>query len=432
MTAPDHAQFLPDLEWRGLLHQMTAEDLRERLAGSPITAYIGFDPTAASLHIGSLLQVLALVRLQRAGHRPIAVVGGGTGLIGDPSGRTAERQLLTREKLDENLVGIRRQLERFLDFSGESGAQLVDNADWLCKANLVEFLRDIGKHFSVNALVARDSVKLRLHSREQGMSFTEFAYVLLQAYDFLELYDRHGCTLQIGGSDQWGNIVDGADLIRRLRGASAWGLTQPLVTKSDGSKFGKSESGNVWIDADLTPPFEFYQYWLNAADEDAKRYLRYFTFLDRAAVLELDAETDRNPAGREAQRRLADEVTRLVHGEAGLEESRRATAALFGDGDLRALPAPELKRALSGVPASALPREKLGGPEATLAVLVALSGLAPSRSQARTLIQGGSIRVNGARVDQPEKPLAAADVLGGRYIVLRRGAKTYRVVTLEG
>ena len=424
-------QFLPDLEWRGLLHQMTSDDLRAKLAAEPVTAYIGFDPTAASLHIGSLLQVLGLVRLQRAGHKPIAVVGGGTGLIGDPSGKTAERQLLTREKLDFNVAGIRKQLEQYLDFDGPCAAKLVNNADWLCNIGFIDFLRDIGKHFSVNSLVARDSVKLRLEAREQGMSFTEFSYVLLQAYDFLKLYDLHGCTLQVGGSDQWGNIVDGADLIRRMRGGEAFGLTQPLVTKSDGSKFGKSESGNIWIDADLTPPYVFYQYWLNASDEDVKKYLRYFTLMEREQIEALDGEVANNPSARQAQKTLADEVTKLVHGEAGVAEAKRATAALFGDGDLRALSAQELGRALAGVPTVDLPREKLGTPEASLASLLALAKLAPSKSQARTLVTGGSVRVNGVKRDQPDQALTADDVLGGATIVLRKG-KTYGVVRIEG
>ena len=431
MSPNPHARFLPDLEWRGLLHQMTAESLREKLAAGPMTAYIGFDPTAASLHIGSLLQVLALVRLQRAGHRPIALVGGGTGLIGDPSGKTAERQLLTREKLDFNVAGIRRQLEQYLDFSGPSGATLVNNADWLCSIGFIDFLRDIGKHFSVNSLVARDSVRLRLEAREQGMSFTEFSYVLLQAYDFLELHDRFGCTLQVGGSDQWGNIVDGADLIRRLRGGEAWGLTQPLVTKSDGSKFGKSEGGNIWIDPDLTPPYVFYQYWLNAADDDVKKYLRYFTFLSREEIEALDAEVANHPGARAAQKKLADEVTKLVHGDGGLAEAKRATEALFGDGDIRALTAQELERALAAVPSVTLPREKLGTPESSLATLLAASKLAKSKSEARTLVTGGSVRVNGVRRAEPDAALGADDVLAGTTIVLRKG-KTYAVVKLEG
>ncbi len=429
MTTPNRSQFLSEFEWRGLLVQMTGEELRSYLAREPVTAYIGFDPTAASLHVGSLLQVLALVRFQRAGHRPIALVGGGTGLIGDPSGKTAERPLLTREKLDENLAGIRAQLERFLDFSGASGALMEDNADWLCRLNLVDFLRDIGKHFSVNAMINRDAVKMRVESREQGMSFAEFTYALLQAYDYLELFDRHGCRLQMGGSDQWGNILDGCDLIRRLRGVTSYGLTQPLVTRTDGSKFGKSESGNVWLDPDLTPPFAFYQFWFNADDQDVKRYLRYFTFLPEAEVRALDAEVERDAAAREAQKKLAEEVTRLVHGEAGYQEARRATEALFGGGSLRALAGPELRRALDGLPRAKLPRAQLGTPAATLASVVALAGLAPSKSQARTMLGGGSIRVNGERVDS-DRPLTAADVLSGDLVVLRRGAKTYAVVEL--
>jgi tyrosyl-tRNA synthetase len=427
VTTPNRAQFISEFEWRGLLMQMTAEDLRAQLAKERVTAYIGFDPTAASLHVGSLLQVLALMRFQRAGHRPIALVGGGTGLIGDPSGKTAERPLLTHEKLEENLAGIRAQLERFLDFSGAGGALMENNADWLCRLNLVDFLRDVGKNFSVNAMINRDAVKMRVESREQGMSYTEFSYALLQAYDFLELFDRHGCRLQMGGSDQWGNILDGCDLIRRLRGEVAYGLTQPLVTRTDGSKFGKSESGNVWLDPDLTSPFAFYQFWFNADDEDVKRYLRYFTFLSETEVRALDAEVERDAAAREAQKKLAEEVTRLVHGEAGYQEARRATEALFGGGDLRALSGLELRRALDGLPRAKLARAQLGTPAASLAALVALAGLAPSKSQARGLLGGGSIRVNGERVDS-DRVVAGTDVLSGDLIVLRRGVKTYAVI----
>jgi tyrosyl-tRNA synthetase len=416
------------MEWRGLLVQMTSDELWKLMANERVSAYIGFDPTADSLHVGSLLQILALMRLERAGHRPIAVVGGGTGLIGDPSGRTAERQLLTIEKVEENLAGIRAQLVRFIDFDRPDGALIVNNADWLCQLSLVQFLRDIGKLFSVNSMVQRDAVKLRVESREQGMSFAEFSYGLLQAYDFLELYDRVGCRVQIGGSDQWGSIVDGCDLIRRLRGAQAYGLTQPLVTRSDGSKFGKSEGGNVWLDPERTPPFALYQFWMNADDRDVKKYLRFYTFLDEAAITELDTEVERNAAAREAQKKLAEEVTRMVHGEPGFQEARRATEALFGGGDLRALPGRELRRALEGLPRTTVPRASLGTDAASLVVLVAQSGLAPSRSQARSMIGSGSIRLNGAKVDDTARKVGAEDVLDGGLLVLRRGAKSYAVV----
>jgi tyrosyl-tRNA synthetase len=431
VTSHDRSSFLSEFEWRGLLLQTTAEELRPLLAAERTTAYIGFDPTAASLHVGSLLQVLALMRFQRAGHRPIAVVGGGTGLIGDPSGKASERPLLTTEKLAENLAGIRAQLERFLDFSGSDGAVMVDNAEWLCRLNLVEFLRDVGKHFSINAMVQRDAVKLRVESREQGMSYTEFSYALLQAYDFLELHDRLGCRLQMGGSDQWGNIVDGCDLVRRLRGSQVFGLIQPLVTKSDGSKFGKSESGNVWLDPELTSPFAFYQFWLNVDDQDVKRYLRFFTFFDRAMVEMLDIEVERNAAAREAQKKLAEHVTRMVHGDSGYDEARRATDALFGGGELRALSGVELRRALDGLPRTKLGRAQLGTDAASLAALVAQSGLAPSKGQARTMLTSGSIRLNGAKVDDASRVVDSKDVLAGDLLVLRRGAKSYAVVEVS-
>jgi len=432
MASSDRAQFLAELEWRGLLMQMTSEDLRGLFARECVTAYIGFDPTAASLHVGSLLQVVTLMRLQRAGHRPIALVGGGTGLIGDPSGKATERPLLTLELAEVNLAGIRAQLERLMDFSGSDGALLVDNGDWLRRLKLVDFLRDVGKHFSVNTMIQRDAVKLRLESRDQGMSFAEFSYALLMAYDFVELYDRFGCRLQMGGSDQWGNILDGCELIRRLRGGVGYGLTQPLVTRADGSKFGKSEGGNVWLDADLTPPFVFYQFWINVDDRDVKRYLRYFTFLDEAAVRALDEAIEREPGAREAQRTLAEHLTRLVHGEAGYLEARRATEALFGGGELRALSGLELKRALEGLPRARIARDVLGTAGASLPALLALAGLAPSKSQARGMVSQGSIRLNGERVDDAERIVAGTDVLEGGLIVLRRGVKSYAVVDVDG
>jgi tyrosyl-tRNA synthetase len=417
-----------DLVARGLVHQTTAGAVEEVFAEGPLTAYIGFDPTAASLHVGSLLPVMLLVRLQRAGHRPLALVGGGTGLIGDPSGKASERSMLSEEQLAVNLAGLRSQLERFLDFSGERGAVLVDNAEWLRRLPLLAFLRDIGKHFSVNAMIARDSVKNRLESREHGISYTEFSYSLLQAYDFLELYDRYGCRLQMGGSDQWGNIVAGADLVRRLRGVSVHGLTSPLVTRADGSKFGKSEQGNVWLDERLTSPYDFYQFWLNTEDADVGRWLRAFTLLELAEIEELDRSVAERPQERAAQRRLAEEVTRLVHGEAALTRSRHVSEVLFEGRDLAELSAEQLDEAFRSIEGVALPREALGTAAAGLTGLLASAGLCPSKGEARRAIEGGGVYVNNRRIAEPNLQLTAEHVLAGGFVVLRRGRKSYQVV----
>lgn len=425
---------LADLDARGLVHQVSQPShegwptLAQRLARGPVTGYIGFDPTATSLHVGSLLPVMNLVRLQRAGHRPIAIVGGGTGLIGDPSGKASERAMLTKDQLAHNVAGLRSQLERFLDFSGPCAAQLVNNADWLCELRLVDFLRDIGKLFSVNQMVVRDSVKQRLDGREQGISFTEFTYSLLQGYDFLVLHERYGCELQMGGSDQWGNITDGIDLIRRLRSAPAFGLTSPLVTKADGSKFGKSEKGNVWLDATMTRPFSFHQFWLNQADADAVRYLKYFTSLPVAEIAALEAKMATEPQLRHAQRRLADEVTRFVHGEQALASAQRAGAVLFEGGDLKALSADELTDAFAETPRTKLDPATLGTPDASLAAVLALTKLEPSRGRARTAIESGAVSVNGTVEKDANRVLGPADLLTGGFVVLRRGKKSYHVV----
>ena len=426
--------FIADLEARGLVQQVSQPSheawptLGKRLAQGPITAYIGFDPTAASLHVGSLLPVMNLVRLQRAGHRPIAIVGGGTGLIGDPSGKASERSMLTKEQLDQNVAGLRSQLERFLDFSGERGAMLVNNADWLCELRLVDFLRDIGKLFSVNQMVVRDSVKQRLDGREQGISFTEFSYSLLQGYDFLVLHERYGCELQMGGSDQWGNITDGIDLIRRLRSKPAYGLTSPLVTKSDGAKFGKSEKGNVWLDAGLTRPFSFHQFWLNQGDADAVRYLRYFTFVPVEEIAAIEQKMATEAQHRHAQKRLADEITRFVHGEKALASALRAGAVLFEGGDLRALSAEELGDAFAETPRTKLDPATLGTPEASLAAVLAATKLEPSRGRARTAIESGAVSVNGTQEKDANRVLTSADLLTGGFLVLRRGKKSYHVI----
>ncbi|MFO0648470.1 MAG: tyrosine--tRNA ligase [Polyangiales bacterium] len=421
---------LEDFKARGLFHQATDEAaLREALSKGVVTGYIGFDPTAASLHVGSLLQIILLVRLQRAGHRPIAVVGGGTGLIGDPSGKQAERTLLTREALDVNLQGIRKQLGRYLDFEAPTNAALmIDNADWLCGLGLIDFLRDVGKHFSVNAMVQRDAVKKRLEERDQGISYTEFSYMLLQAYDFVALYDRHGCTLQLGGSDQWGNIVSGIDLIGRMRGASAHGLTVPLITSSDGTKFGKTEKGAVWLDPALTSPYEFFQFWLNTADADVERYLHFFSFLAGDEVAAVMKEHDLDASKRVAQRRLAKEVTTFVHGEGEFQKAERATRVFFGGDDWRTLDERDLDAAFSDAPSTDLDPALLGTPDAALTTLLVKAGLYPSKGQARTGIEQSGVSVNNAVEKSPQRVISRDDLLPGGYVVLRKGKKHYHVL----
>jgi tyrosyl-tRNA synthetase len=415
-----------ELSWRGMVAQVTHEDLAEKLERERLTLYAGFDPTADSLHIGSLLPIMGLVHFQRHGHRPIALVGGGTGLIGDPSFKAEERPLLTSEQVELNVQGIRRQLERFLDFEGENAATLVNNGDWLCNLRLVEFLRDIGKHFSVNAMLAKDSVRKRLEDRDHGISYTEFTYSLLQAYDFLHLYDATGCRLQIGGSDQWGNIVAGMDLTRRLRNAETYGLTLPLVTKADGTKFGKTETGNVWLDPARTSPYRFYQFWINQADADVPRYLRYFTFLSREEVADLERQIVEAPEKRAAQRRLAEEVTRLVHGEEALEAAQRATQAMFG-GDLTGLDAATLEDVFSEVPSCELPRTALAG-ERTLVDALVECGVFPSKGEARRLIANGGLYLNSRRIDAEDARLTEEALISGRVAVVRKGKKNYHLL----
>jgi tyrosyl-tRNA synthetase len=419
--------FIDELEWRGMLYDAT-DGSAEHLAGGPRTAYIGFDPTAASLHVGHLLQVMALVHFQRAGHRPIALVGGGTGLIGDPSGRTAERQLLSKEQAASNAEAIRRQLEPFLDFAAVANpARLRNNLDWLGGLALVDFLRDVGKHFSVNQMLGKESVKRRLDDDESGISFTEFSYLLLQSYDFLELHRRDGCQLQMGGSDQWGNITAGIDLIRRTTGERAFGVVVPLVTKADGTKFGKSESGAVWLDPLMTSPYRFYQFWINADDADVSRYLRFFSSKPRAEIEALDQAVAAEPAGRAAQRALAEEVTGRVHGETGLARARQASEVLFG-GDLDGLGADDVAEIFADVPSSTLARDALGGAGKALVDLVAECGLASSKSDGRRSVEGGGIYVNSRRVTHVEHRVTTADAIDGRFLVLRKGKKSHHLV----
>jgi len=416
-----------DLRWRGLVYQLTDEDLGARLA-EPVAVYHGIDVTADSLHVGSMVGVVTLQRLQRAGHRPLVLLGGGTSLIGDPSGRRTERPLLSGAQIEANAAGIRRQLERFLDFgTGPSGATLLNNADWLSTIPLTDFLRDVGKHFTVNAMLAKESVKSRLEDADQGISFTEFSYMLLQAYDFLHLFDVAGCRLQIGGSDQWGNITAGIELVRRARGGEACGFTWPLVTKADGTKFGKSEGGNVWLDRDRTSPYEFFQFWMAADDRDVGRYLRVLTFLDRSQIDELEAEVVAHPERRRAQRVLAQELTAAVHGPEEAERARLASEALFG-GDLAALDEAALVEVFAEAPSTALPRARLDGDGVLLVDLLAESGLVASKSAARQAISQGGVSLNGQRQDHLDRRVGPGDLLAGGYLVLRRGKRSYHLL----
>ncbi len=415
-----------ELTWRGFVHQTTHPELETALEAGPMTLYCGFDPTADSLHIGSLLPIMGMAHFQRAGHRPIALVGGGTGLIGDPSFKAQERAMLTKEQVEANALGIRAQLEHFLDFEGESAAVMINNADWLCGLPLVDFLRDIGKHFSVNAMLARDSVKNRLQDRDHGISYTEFSYSLLQAYDFMHLYKTRGCRLQIGGSDQWGNIVAGMDLSRRLCDAETFGMTFPLVTKADGTKFGKTESGNVWLDPERTSPYKFYQFWINQADADTGAYLRFFTFLPKSEIMELDRLIAEEPHRRAAQRRLAEEVTRLVHGEEALANARRASEAMFG-GDLNGLDERTLEEIFSDVPSTALPVDILGAERPLLDVL-AEAGVFPSKGEGRRMIRNGGLYLNSRRVDAEDEKLGPQSLLTKTLAVVRTGKKNYHLL----
>jgi tyrosyl-tRNA synthetase len=408
---------LDELSWRGMLYQHT-DGLPDALATDSVSAYAGFDPTAPSLHVGHLVPVMGLAHLQRAGHRPIALVGGGTGMIGDPSGKTTERQLASEEEIESNSRSIEKQLERFLDFSGPKAARMRDNAAWLRPLKAVEFMRDVGKHFTVNYMLAKDSVQSRI---EGGISFTEFSYMLLQAYDFLELHRREGVTLQIGGSDQWGNITAGLELIRRVTGKTAHALTMPLVTTASGSKFGKTEAGAVWLDAARTSPYKFYQYWINVDDRDAGKYLRLFTVMPRAEIEALEKLLASAPEKREAQQALARDMTARVHGDEAGRVAEEVSRVLFGKADPASLTEPVL-RALSEEVPFAESRET----PALLDALVTLK-LAASKSAARRLVEQGGVYLNGQRVGA-DTDLGSATPLAGRYHLLRKGARDYGLV----
>ena len=416
-----------ELQWRGLVYDAT-EGVGDVLGREKVTAYSGFDPTAPSLHVGHLLPILALARLQRFGHSPIALAGGGTGLIGDPSFKAAERALLTFEQVETNVAEIRAQLARFLDFEHTvNPARLIDNNEWLGKLGAIEFMRDVGKHFTVNAMMAKESVKRRVES-EEGISYTEFSYPLLQSYDFLVLHDRFDCTLQVGGSDQWGNITAGMDLIRRVRGTKARGLVLPLLMTASGSKFGKTEAGAIWLDPELTRPYEFYQFWLRTDDRDAVKYLKFFTYLPREQIAELDAATAREPGQRRAQRELARQVTRLVHGEAAVQDAEAAAQALFS-GDIAGMSISQLLQVFPSVPSSTTRRVPDGW---AIVDLLSSSGVTHSKGEATRLIRSGGIYVNGRRITDEKLRLRPEDAVEGQLFVVRKGKRENFLIRIVG
>ena len=426
MSDQQKSSFLEELRWRGFLEATTSDELDAFLNAGKRTMYVGFDPSADSLHLGSLIPVMALAHAQRHGHRPLVLVGGGTGLIGDPSGKATERVLLTEETTAENAVAIRKQLSRFFDLSSDENGLMLNNADWLCSLNLLEFLRDIGKHFSVNEMIKRDSVRTRLEERDHGISYTEFSYMLLQAYDFLHLYRQANCTIQMGGSDQWGNILSGRELIRRIDGGESEGITFPLLTTSTGKKFGKTEEGAVWLDAKRTSPYQMYQYWLQTADADVVRYLKLFTFLGQEAIAALEVEVAERPNERQAQRVLAAECTGVVHGSDAITSVEAASRILFGQWD--AAPSAEVVATLAReMPSTTLARAEL---EAGIAVADALvkTGLAESKSAARKLVDGGGLYLNNVRVTAEKKTLTAADIIWPEAMLVRAGKKNYHLV----
>jgi len=423
---------IEELEWRGLVSDCTdREALTQRLAKGAVTLYCGFDPTADSLHVGNLVPLLALRRFQQFGHKPIIVAGGATGSIGDPSGKSAERQLLTHEQLKANIEGVKKQLAGFLEFDGEANAALlVDNADWTTPLSFLDVLRDVGKHFKVNAMVAKESVRARMEDRDVGISYTEFSYMILQALDFHHLCVQHECELQIGGSDQWGNITAGIDLIHRRQNCQAFGLTLPLITNADGSKFGKTEAGAVWLDVARTSIYQFYQYWVRVDDRDVVRYLNFFTFLHRDDVEALARQHSEQPQARIAHKALAKEVTALAHGEAAANEAIRASEILFG-GELDGITEATFQEIAGEVPTREIKLDRFGGEGLWLPELLHEAGLAQSRGQARKDVKGGGVYVNNRRTDDEQHKLQSGDLLFGKYLLLRRGKRNYAVVLVK-
>jgi tyrosyl-tRNA synthetase len=417
--------FLDELTWRGLLHQTTSPELAVHLGSGMRTGYAGFDPTSDSLTIGNFMGIKLLAHLQRAGHRPIVVSGGGTGLIGDPSGKSAERQLLTRELVEHNVRSQQRIFDRFLDFNGTNGAVIRNNVDWLSGMSYLDMLRDVGKHFSVNQMIARDSVASRLEGREQGISYTEFSYMILQAYDFLHLFRREGCSIQLGGSDQFGNIVSGIDLIRRLEQGESFGATCPLVTTSDGQKIGKTEKGAIWLTADKTSPYRFYQYWLNTTDADAVKFLKWFTFLDADAIQALAHSLAHDPGKREAQKTLAAEMTRMTHGATELARAIATSEAIFS-GDVKSLDAAQIAEIAADLPSTEVASAALSAGVGIVDFITGTS-CAASKREAREFVQNGAVSVNGEKVGA-DCTVRSEHVLPGGVILVRRGKKAYHAV----
>ncbi|NLY80625.1 MAG: tyrosine--tRNA ligase [Lysinibacillus sp.] len=416
-------QLIEDLKWRGLIYQQTdEEELEKLLSEEKISLYVGVDPTADSMHIGHIVPLLTMRRFQQAGHRPVLLVGGATGMIGDPSGRSTERNLLTKEQIEQNVAGLKKQMERIFEFGeGENSAVLVNNYEWISKMNVIDFLRDYGKLINVNYMLAKDTIASRL---ETGISFTEFSYTLLQGIDFNYLYDHYGVRLQIGGSDQWGNITTGLEVIRKTHDeeAKAFGITMPLVTKADGTKFGKTASGAVWLDAKKTSPYEFYQFWINSADADVIKYLKIFTFLSREVIESLEVSVQEEPHLRKAQKALAEEMTKLIHGEEALETAQRITAALFS-GDLKSLSASEMRDAFKDVPTSEMAKE-----DKNIVDLLVEAKISSSKRQAREDVTNGAISINGDKVTDLEYVVSSKDRLDDEFTIIRRGKKKYHMV----
>lgn len=415
---------IEDLKWRGLIYQQTDEQgIEDLLNKEQVTLYCGADPTADSLHIGHLLPFLTLRRFQEHGHRPIVLIGGGTGMIGDPSGKSEERVLQTEEQVDKNIEGISKQMHNIFEFGTDHGAVLVNNRDWLGQISLISFLRDYGKHVGVNYMLGKDSIQSRL---EHGISYTEFTYTILQAIDFGHLNRELNCKIQVGGSDQWGNITSGIELMRRMYGQTdAYGLTIPLVTKSDGKKFGKSESGAVWLDAEKTSPYEFYQFWINQSDEDVIKFLKYFTFLGKEEIDRLEQSKNEAPHLREAQKTLAEEVTKFIHGEDALNDAIRISQALFS-GDLKSLSAKELKDGFKDVP-----QVTLSNDTTNIVEVLIETGISPSKRQAREEVNNGAIYINGERQQDVNYALAPEDKIDGEFTIIRRGKKKYFMVNYQ-
>lgn len=425
--------FVEELRWRGMLHDIMP-GTEELLNKGMVSGYIGFDPTADSLHVGSLAQIMTLIHFQRAGHKPYALVGGATGMVGDPSGKSAERNLLSEEDLQHNLNGIKSQLEKFLDFgSGENSAQMVNNYDWFKGFDFLNFIRDVGKHITVNYMMAKDSVKKRLEG-ETGMSFTEFSYQLVQGYDFYYLWKNKNCALQMGGSDQWGNIVTGTELIRRKGRGEAFALTTQLIKKSDGTKFGKSEGGNIWLDPAKTSPYQFYQFWLNTGDDDAKSYIRIFTLFDKETIEAIEAEHDAAPHLRTLQKALAKDITLRVHGEAGFLKAIKSTEFLFGNTGIEFLSElndDEVLAIFSGVPNFTISTAELEAGVPVTDLLAAKTTIFPSKGEAKKMIQGGGVAINKEKVGTPDDIYSTANLINNKYLVVQKGKRNYFLIVAE-